>query len=242
MAATFYTEDTFFDGRIHVKQAENGYRFSLDAVILAWHVAPAANARVVDIGTGCGIIPLILACRHRTVTIEGLEIQPQLAALARENVTSNNMEHCITIHCEDIAQAVTKIPAGATDVVICNPPFRKSSAGRISPNPERAIARHEIKTTLTGIIAAARKLLRTSGELAAIYPASRLVDMISALRQAIIEPKLLRMIHSRADDPAKLFIIKGNKNGRPGITIPPPLIIYHNDGTYTSEAKKMFQP
>jgi tRNA1Val (adenine37-N6)-methyltransferase len=242
LAATLYTEDTFLDGRIRVKQHSDGYRFSLDAVILAWHVAPAAGARILDFGTGCGIIPLILAYRHPTVTIDGLEIQPQLAALARENVISNNMTHCITIHCEDIAQAATRIPAGQTDLIVCNPPFRKSATGRVNPNRERAIARHEIQTTLADIVAAAKKMLRPSGEFAAVYPASRLADIVNALRQAGIEPKLLRMIHSRTRDPAKLFLIKSSKNGRPGVAIPSPLIIYHDDGSYTPEARKMFAP
>lgn len=242
MATSLYTQDTFLDGRIRVKQNTDGYRFSLDAVILAWHVRPAVNASVVDIGTGCGIIPLILAYRHKNISIEGVEIQPQLAALARENVTSNNMTNCINIHCEDIAHAVTKMPAGKIDLVTCNPPFRKSAAGRVSPDPERAIARHEIKTTLAEIIAATRKLLKPQGEFAAVYPATRMTDIITAMRQADIEPKVLRMIHSRTGDPAKLFLIKGKKNGHTGITIPAPLIVYHDDGSYTAEAREMFQP
>ncbi len=237
-----YTEDAFFDGRLRVRQSADGYRFSLDAVILAWHVAPAAGAKVVDIGTGCGIIPLILAYRHQGITIEGLEIQPQLATLARENVTANRMEDRITIHCEDITRAAAKMPAGKTDLVICNPPFRKTDDGRLNPNPERAIARHEITATLAEIIAAAGRLLRTAGDFAAVYPATRLVDMVSALRQENIEPKELRMIHSRTNEPAKLILVKGKKNGRPGIAVPAPLIIYHDDGTYTAEAKKMFEP
>jgi len=241
-STTRYTEDTFFNGRLRVKQNADGYRFSLDAVILAWHVAPAAGARIVDIGTGCGIIPLILAYRHPKITIDGLEIQPQLAALARENVVSNNMEDRVTIHCEDVAQAAKKMPAGKTDLVICNPPFRKPATGRINPNPERAIARHEIKTTLADIVAAAGKLLRKSGEFAAVYSASRLTDIVSTLRQEGIEPKYLRMIHSRAHDPAKLFFLKGAKNGRPGLTLPAPLIIYNADRNYTPEAQKMFEP
>ena len=237
-----YTEDTFFGGRVHIKQNADGYRFSLDAVILAWHVVPAAGAKILDIGTGCGIIPIILAYRHREITINGLEIQPQLAALARENVAVNGMEDRITIICEDIDQAASRMPAGQNDLVICNPPFRKAAAGRINPNPERAIARHEIKTNLTEIITAAGRLLRTSGDFMAVYSATRLTDIVSALRQGKIEPKELRMIHSRAKDPAKLILIKGKKNGRPGIAVPAPLIIYNEDGTYTDEAKKMFEP
>ncbi|MEW6077015.1 MAG: methyltransferase [Thermodesulfobacteriota bacterium] len=242
MAATQFTEDTFFDGRIRVKQNARGYRFSIDAVILAWHIFPAANARIVDIGTGCGIIPLILAYRHRAVTIDALEIQPQLAALAIENVIGNHLEHRITVCCEDINQAAAKMPIGKYDLVVCNPPFRKSSTGRINPDPERAIARHEIAMTLAEATAAAGRLLRTYGEFAAVYPASRLVDMVARMRLDSIEPKMIRMIHSRTGDPAKLFIIKGGKKSRPGITIPPPLIIYHDDGTYTPEAQKMFAP
>lgn len=237
-----YTEDAFFDGRLRVRQNADGYRFSLDAVILAWHITPPTGAKIVDIGTGCGIIPLILAYRHKSITVEGLEIQPRLAALARENVAVNGMEQRIDIVCADITQAASRMPAGQTDQVICNPPFRKTTDGRINPNPERAIARHEIKTTLTEIVTAAGRLLRTSGDFVAVYSATRLTDIVSALRQGKIEPKELRMIHSRANDPAKLLLIKGRKNGRPGIAVPAPMIIYNDDGSYTAEAKKMFEP
>lgn len=242
MASPLHTEDTFFNGLIRVKQNAAGYRFSIDAVILAWHVAPAADAKIIDIGTGCGIIPLILAHRYRTISITGLEVQPQLVALARENVACNGLSHRITIHCQDINKTAAEIPAGEADLVICNPPFRKACTGRISLNPERAIARHEIKTTLADIIAAAGKMLKRSGEVAVIYPATRLADMIIAMRQGGIEPKLLRMIHSRPHDPAKLVLLKGNKKGRPGISVPSPMIIYDDDGAYTPEAQKMFQP
>ena len=237
-----YTEDAFFDGRLNVRQKADGYRFSLDAVILAWHVTPASGAKIVDIGTGCGIIPLILTYRYGTVTVTGLEIQPGLAALARENAAANGMEQRITILCEDITQAAARLPTGLSDLVVCNPPFRKAADGRINPNPERAIARHEIKTTLAEIIAAAGRLLRTSGDFVAIYSTTRLTDIVSALRQGNIEPKELRMIHSRANDPARLLLIKGKKNARPGITVPAPFIIYNDDGSYTAEAKKMFAP
>lgn len=237
-----YTDDTFLDGRIRVKQNAAGYRFSLDAVILAGHVVPNPGASVVDIGTGCGIIPLILAYRYPAIRIQGLEIQPPLAELAKENVKRNNMEARITIQCDDAARAAANMPAGRIDLVTCNPPFRQAASGRINPHPERAIARHEIKITLTGITAVAAKLLRPSGEFATIYPAARLTDLVTTLRQAGIEPKLLRMIHSRARDPAKLVLLKGYKNGRPGLAIPAPLIIYHDDRTYTSEILKMFAP
>lgn len=242
MSSDRYTEDTFFDGRLRVRQNAEGYRFSLDAVILARHAAPTAGAKVVDIGTGCGIIPLILAYRNRSVTITGLEIQPRLAELAEKNAADNDMSDRITIVCADITLAAAKMKVGETDLVICNPPFRRITDGRINPDPERAIARHEIKATLDEIVTAAARLLRTGGDFLAVYSATRLADILTALRRGRIEPKEVRLIHSRTNDPAKLLLVKGKKNGRPGLIIPAPLIIYQDDGAYTAEAKKMFEP
>ncbi|MDY6824743.1 MAG: tRNA1(Val) (adenine(37)-N6)-methyltransferase [Thermodesulfobacteriota bacterium] len=236
------TADRFFNGRIHVNQPPDGYRFSLDAPLLAAHVSPAPGARVVDLGTGCGIIPLLLAHRHSSIFIAGVELQARLANLAGENVRANNMEDRIGIARADINTLGHGQTAGRVDLVICNPPFRKAGDGRVNPDPERAVARHEVTITLEGIIAAAKRLLRVAGEFAIIYPAVRVIDLVTAMRAAAIEPKRLRMVHSRQTDTAKLVIVKGIKNGRPGATIEPPLVIYEAAGRqYTPEAESMMQ-
>lgn len=234
------TQDTFFNGRLHVKQAADGYRFSVDAVILAWHIIPAPGAVIVDLGTGCGIIPLILAYRHPSISVTGIEIQPQLAQIAADNTAANHMADRIKIVCADIRNPKGCLPAGRADIVVCNPPFRQADSGRINPHEERAIARHELTVTLKDILAAAKGALRTSGEFVAIYPASRVTDMISAMREAGIEPKLLRTIHSRQDEEARLILVKGVRNGRPGATIAPPLVLYDAESRYTPEIERMF--
>ena len=236
------TQDTFFNGKVCVRQTADGYRFSIDAVILAWHITPAPGARVVDLGTGCGIIPLILAFRHPSVSITGIEIQPQLAQIATENAAANQMADRVSIVCADIRNADDHLPAGTADIVVCNPPFRKVDAGRINPDEERAIARHELAVTLKDILAAVKRALRTAGEFAAIYPAFRAPDMICAMREAGIEPKLVRAIHSRQHEEARLVLIKGTRNGRPGAVIPAPLVIYEAENRYTPEVERMFLP
>ena len=236
------TQDTFFNGKICVRQTADGSRFSIDAVILAWHITPAPGARIVDLGTGCGIIPLILACRHPSVSITGIEIQPRLASIAVENVAANQMADRVNIVCADMRNADDHLPVGKADIVVCNPPFRKVDAGRINPDAERAIARHELAVTLKDILAAAKRALRTAGEFAAIYPASRAPDIICAMRKADIEPKLVRTICSRQDEAARLILVKGTRNGRPGAVIPAPLVIYEAENRYTPEVERMFLP
>jgi tRNA1Val (adenine37-N6)-methyltransferase len=234
------TEDTFFNGNIRVKQHAGGYRFSIDPVILAGHLTPDESARLVDLGTGCGIIPLILAYRFPSIHITGLEIQESLAELATTNVRDNRLQSRVAIVCRDIKTVKNEMAAGQVDLVACNPPFRKANSGRINPHPERAIARHEIQVSLTDIMTAAAHLLRVAGEFAVIYPATRLTDLLGAMRAARLEPKFLRLVHSRKQTEAKLIVVRGNKNGRPGITVAPPLTIYDDTGDYAPETKKLF--
>ncbi len=236
------SEDAFFNGTIRIRQHKNGYRFSIDAVILAWHVQPAPGAKVVDLGTGCGIIPLILAFRHPKITVAGLEVQPRLAAIARENVRANQMDDRIAIVQADFRMQPGPVGAGAVDVVVCNPPFRKKASGRINPDRERAVARHEIKATIGDVTSAAAGLLRVGGEFAAVYPASRLTDILIEMRRTEIEPRRLRLIHSRSEAEAKLVLVMGNKKSSGALFVDPPLILYQPDGSYTEEAQQMFSP
>ncbi|MFO8049409.1 MAG: tRNA1(Val) (adenine(37)-N6)-methyltransferase [Desulfosudaceae bacterium] len=241
-----FSEDTFFNGALRVRQSRSGYRFSIDAVLLAGyatgHIRPETPTSIVDLGTGCGIIPLILAYRHDRVSITGVEIQPPLARLAAENVRINHLADRITILCRDMTSGDPSTPAGQADLVISNPPFRKTLSGRINANSERALARHEIESTVEDVIDTAVRLLRVSGKFAVVYPASRLTDIMTTMRQAGLEPKQVRLVHSRETEAAKLVLIQGLKHGRPGLTVEPPLIVYLPDGGYTEEVRAMFQP
>lgn len=236
------TTDTFFNGRIQVKQDRFGYRFSIDAVLLAYHARLRPNERVIDLGTGCGIIPLILGYRNPNVEIWGIEIQEELARLATLNVEENRMEGRISVICTDMKALKPHMIKGPVDLVVSNPPFRKLNSGRINPDRQRAAARHEITVTLYDVVAAVRRILRKSGRFLTIYSAERATDLLTQMRSAGIEPKFIRMIHSGYRTEAKLILVEGVKGGRSGTKIGAPLIIYREDGSYTDEVERMFRP
>lgn len=235
------TLDSMFGGRIKVIQDAEGYRFSIDAVILAHHLRPKANDIVIDLGTGCGIIPLILAYRKSNARIIGVEIQKELAELADKNVRLNNMDDLITIYHKDLKEFKGDFRPGSIDLVCSNPPYRKTGSGRVNPNRQRAIARHEIKTGLYDILETGVFLLKKSGRIIFIYPAERLTDLLYGMREFGLEPKLLRVVYSSVGSEAKLVILEGRKGGRPGMKISHPLVIYNRDGSYTAEVLAMLE-
>ncbi|HPA15223.1 MAG TPA: tRNA1(Val) (adenine(37)-N6)-methyltransferase [Desulfobacterales bacterium] len=236
------TTDTFFNGRIRVKQHRNGYRFSIDAVLLAFHVRPRPRDRILELGTGCGIISLLLAYRNPDISVYAIEIQEMLAEIASLNVEENQMADRISVICKDMKELKQNMLSGAVDWVISNPPYRRVQAGRINPDDQRAVARHEIMITLSDVLETARSMLRNGGRFAMIFPAERTADIVEKMRSLHIEPKFLRMIHSGRHTEAKLILVEGMKGGRPGAKIGPPLIIYRENGSYTDEAEKMFLP
>jgi tRNA1Val (adenine37-N6)-methyltransferase len=234
--------DTFFNGRILVKQDRHGYRFSIDAVLLAGFSEIKPRNTVVDLGTGCGILPLILAYRNPDTRFWGIEIQNTLADLARENVLENKLEKQIQILCSDIKTLTTDMVSGPVDIVISNPPYRKADSGRINPNSQRAVARHEVKIKLEEILSVSGKILRTAGKFFIIYPSDRMIDLLSGMRESGIEPKKIRAIHSTQGAEAKLVLVEGAKGGGSGIKILNPLIIYKDPENYTDEVENMFLP
>jgi tRNA1Val (adenine37-N6)-methyltransferase len=197
---------------------------------------------MLDLGTGCGIIPLILAYRKPHITIYGVEVQTELAELAVSNVRENQLEDRITVFRTDMKLLRPAMTAGPVDLVVSNPPFRRQGSGRINPDAQRAVARHEIKANLADIIQTSHRMLRTAGRLVLIYTAGRLTDILSRMRTDGIEPKFIRMIHSRQDTEAALILIEGVKGGRPDLKIAPPLIIYNKKNAYTDEVASMFRP
>lgn len=236
------TEDTFFNGRIKVLQDREGYRFSIDAVLLAAFSAPGDKDRIMDLGTGCGIIPLILGYRHPTINIAGIEVQPELAALAALNVEANGLQARITVFRRDMREVSIQEVGGPMDLVISNPPYRKGRSGRINPHPQRAVARHEILATLQDVANAAARLLGIGGRFAVVYPAERITDLLTGLRSAGIEPKHIQMVQAKTYGPARLVLVSGIKGGRPGAAVHEPLVIFRPDGAYTDRIRAMFDP
>lgn len=233
------TTDSLFDSRLKIVQKKQGYRFSVDAAILAHHVHLKPTEVAVDLGTGCGVIPLILALRTPSAHIYGVEIQKDLAELASGNVQLNGMEGSITIVHRDMNDLKSCLKPGTFDVVFSNPPYREVLSGRINPEGERAVARHEIKTTLSDVVSVAESLLKPSGRFVVIYPAVRAIDLFLRMRAFKLEPKQLRLIHPKQDSEAILVVAEGVKHGNPGLNVSSPLTIYTLEGSYTEEAKKI---
>lgn len=214
--------DSFLDGRLKVIQPAEGYRASIDSVLLSRFVTIRPRDTVVDLGTGCGIILLILLLTRPVEHGFGLEIQEELANQAARNAWLNGLEDKMTIIRGDIRHP--PIAHKSADVVVCNPPYRQAFSGRLNPNTQKAIARHEILASLDHILGAACRILRTKGRLAVIYPAFRLVDALTRLRDFALEPKKIQFTHPTLHSEANLALVESTLNGRPGVTIKDPFI------------------
>ncbi len=214
--------DRFLNGRLLLIQSIDGYRFSIDAVFLADFAAVKNGDIIVDLGTGCGIIPLILLLTKPAACVYGMEIQEDLASQAARNARLNELENRMKIVRGDIRNIPMK--GNWADGVVCNPPYRKIKSGRINPDPRKAIARHEILASMDDIAAAAKQILKKKGRLTLIYPSVRLPDIFLKLRQHGFEPKRLRINHPSLESPAKLALIEATLGGQPGLEILPPVL------------------
>jgi len=233
------TIDDILWGKLKLIQTKEGYRFSVDALILADFVEVKARDKVIDLGTGNGVIPLLLAVKKNPAYILGVEIQPRLSSLAKRNVVLNKMEGKVEIKTGDFRE----LELGKRfEVVVSNPPYLRSGAGRTSPEPERAIARSEIYCTLPQLIAAASRFLAPEGRFYLIFPAKRLFELMLELRHQGFAPVKMRLVHSKPKLPATLVLLDARKRPKPELSILPPLVIYNEDGSYTKEMNRIFSP
>jgi tRNA1Val (adenine37-N6)-methyltransferase len=216
------TIDALMNGRLRLIQSRHGYRFSVDAILLSDFVSVREEDVVVDLGTGCGIMPLILLTKGTINIAFGLEIQEELAAQAARNARLNGLEARMRVVMGDLKRL--PLQEGSADVVICNPPYRKIASGRLNPDLRRAIARHEILASLDDILGAANRLLRPKGRFATIYPCARLADILCRLGRFNLEAKRLRIIYPSLQSRAKLALIEACPGGRTGLVIEPPLV------------------
>lgn len=207
-------------------QEKKGYRFAIDAVLLAGLTQLKKQERVIELGTGCGVIPLILAYGWNTnKKIVGVEIQAELARLARENVAANGMDERITIVEMDFRTLPAEFAARSFDLVLCNPPYRKPGTGRINPDMQKAIARHELRATLADVFSGARHLLPQGGRIALVYPATRLGHLLHSATEHGFSPKRLVLIYSRPGGTGRLVHLECVKDGGEELRIEPPFYI-----------------
>jgi tRNA1Val (adenine37-N6)-methyltransferase len=231
------TLDTLFSGAIKLYQDCNGYRFSLDALLLADFFICHDGEQIADLGTGNGVIALILAHLHSLLSITGVEIQPGMVDRAWRNVRMNGLQERVTISQTDVCTIQENFTPERFAAVVCNPPYRRVTSGRVSPNAERKIARHEMRAGLADFLRAGSYLLPIKGRMALVYPALLVVDLLQSMRNANLEPKRLRMVHSCVGAEASLVLVEGVKGGRGGIDVLSPLFVYKQGNLYAPEVE-----
>jgi len=234
------TLDKIIDGHLQVFQKKKGYRFSLDSILLAHFVSLKPRTCTIELGCGSGIILLILAKRFPHANFTGLEIQENLALLAQKNTQLNDLDSRIKILAGDARKIKDIFQARSFDAVIFNPPYRKLSSGKINPQPEKAIARHEIMGSLKDFLKAAQYLLKPAGKVFAIYPAKRLVELVCLFRDSDIEPKKMKFVFSDNFSEAQFALVEGKSGGREELKIESPLFIYDQNKKYTDKMAGIF--
>jgi tRNA1Val (adenine37-N6)-methyltransferase len=238
-SATGETLDTLFDGRLKFYQSASGYRVSLDAVLLAFFATIRRGDRIADLGSGNGVVPLLLASLYVTPLIVGVEIQAKMVERATRNIALNQLAGRVRIVRCDVRAIRRCFDPESFSVVVANPPYRRALSGRVSPDREKSIARHEVRATVGDFVRAGAYLLPIKGRMAFIYSAGRAMDLLEVMRDRAIEPKRVRMVHSFAATRASLILVEGVKGGRSGIEVLPPLTIYERGMQYTEEVARM---
>lgn len=233
------TLDAILGGALTIVQPVTGYRFSIDAILLAYFAQPRNAGRVLDLGAGCGVVAATIARAYRPKAVVALELQPHLVELARRNACLNRLDNLTSI-CGDLrAQSIYGAAHGSFDYMVVNPPYRAQGRGRESPHRGRRLARTDVNGTLGDFIAAALRFLTDHGKLAIVFTATRTAELISELKAHMLEPKRLRFVHPYADSLASTVLIEAHKHGGLETTVEPPLIIWMKPGIYTAEAERI---
>lgn len=230
------TLDVLCDEKVRLIQKKKGYRLSMDPLLLANFVTLKRHETLLDIGTGCGIIPVYLSTKGIENRIVGIEIQEELYDLSLRNKQLNGCAN-VTFVKGDVTTAGKDL--GTFHAIVSNPPYVKERTGRKSPGQSRLLARHESALDLPSLLATASSLLATRGRFSVVYPAGRLAELLYTAKSLGLEPKRLRPVYSRQGEPAVLSLVECVKNGGVGLKVEPALYIFaEND--YTEEVKTYY--
>ena len=227
-------------GGLRVIQRADAFRFGTDAVLLADFAAPRRHDRVCDLGTGTGIIPLLLYARENTISADAVEIQPDMADMAARSMAMNGLNEKIRVLPGDLRSIRTLLPHARYDLVTCNPPYGKAGGTLLNPDASKRLARHEESCAIEDVACAAAWLLQNGGRLCCVFPAARMIELSDAMRKYRMAPKRIRMVHSRVEKAAHLCLMEGMLDARPGLIIEPPLVIYDENNAYTPELRRVY--
>ena len=214
--------------------------FGVDAVLLSGFAKAAKGDKVLDLGTGTGVIPILMEAKTNAAHFTGLEIQEESAEMAQRSVALNGLEDKIDIVCGDIKEADRLFKAASFDVITTNPPYMNTGGGIQNDFSPKAIARHEVLCTLDDIARVSSRLLKFGGKLYMVHRPHRITDILCTLRQYKLEPKVIRFVHSYQSKEPVMVLVEAARSGKPMTKVLPPLIVYNEDGSYTDEIIEIY--
>lgn len=226
---------------LKIIQNENGFCFGIDSILLTDFAKEIKeNSTIIDLGTGTGILGILLSKKVNPSKVIGIEIQKEVYEMAKRSVSLNNLEDKLEIVNSNIKDVQDKLQINTFDVVVTNPPYKKVGTGIMNENNKKLISRHEITASLEDFIKVSHKLLKDKGNLYMVHRPDRLVEIIELLRKYKLEPKKIRHVYPKEGKEANLILIKATKNAKPFLKIEPPLYIYKENGKYSNEILKIY--
>lgn len=225
---------------LKIIQKTDGFCFGMDAVLLSGFASVKPGERALDLGTGTGIIPLLLSAKTKGDHFTGLEIQTEIMKMAQRSVALNGLEKKIDIIQGDIKEASRIFGAASFDVVTSNPPYMNDAHGLKNPGDVKAISRHEVLCTLEDVVREGTKALKPGGRFYMVHRPHRLAEIITVMRQYKLEPKRMKFVHPFADKDASMVLIEAVRGGGAWLKLEPPVIVYKEPGVYTDEIYEIY--
>lgn len=221
-------------------QSEEGFRYGIDAVLLSGFARVKPGEKVLDMGTGTGILPILLAAKTEGESFTGLEIQEKSAEMAGRSVAYNHLEGRVRIVTGDIKEAGAIFGPASFDVVVSNPPYMTGSHGLVNPNEAKAVARHEVLCTLEDLVRETAAVLTSRGRFYLVHRPFRLAEIMGMLMKYRLEPKRMRLVYPYVDKEPNMVLLEACKGGNPRIQVERPLIVYERPNVYTDEIREIY--
>ena len=226
---------------LKIIQNKDGFCFGMDSVLLSDFAKEIKkNSRIADLGTGTGILPILLSGKTENTKIVGIEIQKEVSEMANRSILLNNLENRIQIICEDIKNLKAKYDQGTFDAIVTNPPYKKIGTGKINKKDKKIISRHELTANLEDFISISNYLLKDQGSIYMVHRPERIADIFVLLRKYKLEPKVLRLVYPNIEKSPNLILIKAVKNAKSFLKVEKPLIVYTSEENYTEEIFKIY--
>lgn len=227
-------------GGFSLIQDDRFFKLGQDTMLLSDFACPPVRGKIMDLGCGNGALSVLLCARHPKITITGLEIQPEVAALAQENIRHNQLEQRMQVLCGDMKQCKALFPTGSFDYVVCNPPYFAQSSGFSAKNINKSTARQDSCGTAADAVQAAAYLVKFGGRVAFVYRPERVCELISQMKARQLEPKRMRFVHQQATAVPSAVLIEARRGSAPGVQILPPLLVCGENGEHTQEYRTIY--